>query len=177
MPETSADTRSELVTVATELVMTRGFASFSFQDLADRVGIRKASIHYHFPSKADLGVAVVAAAHGDVRERLRALLGGVKGMAACGDRICPIGSLQAEYGALPAPIQDALRAFDVECVDTYARWLTEGRARSELRFPGDPRALATCFAALMQAVLQRHRSNPAENAGAALDQFLLLITS
>ena len=37
---------------------TRSYGAFSYQDIADALGIRKASIHYHFASKAELGAAV-----------------------------------------------------------------------------------------------------------------------
>jgi len=53
------DTRSTLIHEATLLLRSRGYSGFSYADLAKRVGIRKASIHHHFPSKEDLGVALV----------------------------------------------------------------------------------------------------------------------
>lgn len=183
------DTRSALLAHATELIQTRGFCAFSFQDLADHVGIRKASIHHHFPSKSDLGVAVIAgmaeavrgswstleAAHPRVSDRLRATCDHLRAMAASGDRICPVGSLQAEFNALPAPVQAALRAFDGEYLATYTAWLAAGRRDGDLRFPGEPRHMAQVLVSVFQAVLQRHRSNPAESADAALDQMLLVL--
>lgn len=53
------DTRSQLIAEATTLLRSRGYCGFSYADLAERVGIRKASIHHHFPSKQDLGVELV----------------------------------------------------------------------------------------------------------------------
>ncbi len=55
----SLDTRSLLLTEAETLVRTLGFAAFSYADLSERVGIRKASIHHHFPTKEVLGNALV----------------------------------------------------------------------------------------------------------------------
>lgn len=52
-------TRQALLDAASDLVRSRGYAGFSYADLSDRVGIRKASIHHHFPTKDDLGVALV----------------------------------------------------------------------------------------------------------------------
>lgn len=183
------DTRSALVAHATELIMTQGFCAFSYQDLAERVGIRKASIHHHFPAKADLGVAVIARMAADLRaswselerrfpavpDRLRATCQHVREMAAAGAAICPVGALQAEFNALPAGVQAALRAFDGEYLGTYTGWLAAGRSAGDLRFPGDPRAMAQVLVSVMQAVLQRQRSNPAETAGDALDQTLRLL--
>ena len=44
---------------AEKLVRTRGFAGFSYADLSERVGIQKASIHHHFPTKEALGGVLI----------------------------------------------------------------------------------------------------------------------
>lgn len=43
--------------VANKYIQKVGFNAFSYSDLANEIGIKKASIHYHFPSKMDLGIA------------------------------------------------------------------------------------------------------------------------
>jgi TetR/AcrR family transcriptional repressor of nem operon len=53
------------------LMIQRGYSAFSYADISAAVGISKASIHHHFPAKADLAVAVLTA-H---RERLIQALG------------------------------------------------------------------------------------------------------
>jgi len=53
------DTRTELLKCAENVARRRGYDGFSYADLAKEVGIRKASIHYHFPAKADLAVAMI----------------------------------------------------------------------------------------------------------------------
>ena len=58
-PKLRSETAGQILDLAETLIQTRGYSAFSYQDIADSLGIRKASIHYHFPSKADLGVAVV----------------------------------------------------------------------------------------------------------------------
>lgn len=50
-------TRDRLLEVANTLIQRNGFEGFSYADLARELGIRKASIHHHFPSKVDLGLA------------------------------------------------------------------------------------------------------------------------
>ncbi|CUW48406.1 TetR/AcrR family transcriptional regulator [Novacetimonas hansenii] len=52
-------TRRILMQRAEELIRTRGYAAFSFADLARAAGIRKASVHHHFPTKETLGCAVI----------------------------------------------------------------------------------------------------------------------
>lgn len=47
-----------IVDLALTFIRKRGFSSFSYDDIAKRLGITKAAIHYHFESKEDLGIAV-----------------------------------------------------------------------------------------------------------------------
>jgi len=53
------DTKTALLAEAESLVRTVGYAAFSYADLSERVGIRKASIHHHFPTKESLGNALI----------------------------------------------------------------------------------------------------------------------
>ncbi len=53
------DRRTELLKCAENVARRRGYDGFSYADLANDVGIRKASIHYHFPAKADLALALI----------------------------------------------------------------------------------------------------------------------
>ena len=55
----ATDTATKLLDAAQHFVQTRGFNAFSYKDLAAAVGIRTASIHYHFPTKGDLGAALM----------------------------------------------------------------------------------------------------------------------
>ena len=57
----SIDTREKLLAEAEVLVRKRGWSGFSYADLAAAVDLRKASIHHHFPTKEDLGLALVVA--------------------------------------------------------------------------------------------------------------------
>ena len=48
----------EILEVGQEFIQTVGYDGFSYRDIADRVGIKSASVHYYFPSKSDLALAV-----------------------------------------------------------------------------------------------------------------------
>ncbi|WP_213881878.1 TetR/AcrR family transcriptional regulator [Pseudomonas sp. dw_358] len=50
--------REALLLAATRIAQSQGYNGLNFRDLAQSVGIKAASIYYHFPSKAELGVAV-----------------------------------------------------------------------------------------------------------------------
>ncbi|MDC3180641.1 TetR/AcrR family transcriptional regulator [Gammaproteobacteria bacterium] len=53
------DTRQKIIDEGSHLIQTRGYHAFSFKDISHKVGIKTASIHYHFPTKSDLVKAIV----------------------------------------------------------------------------------------------------------------------
>src|SRR5436305_10719560 len=59
-PKPEPRTAKRILDIAQRLVQTRGFNNFSYADIAGELGITKASLHYHFPGKAELGQALVA---------------------------------------------------------------------------------------------------------------------
>ncbi|MCX7384992.1 MAG: TetR/AcrR family transcriptional regulator [Alphaproteobacteria bacterium] len=58
-PEKKAGTATRILDVAQRIVQMRGFNAFSYADVADVMNVTKASLHYHFPSKAILGEALI----------------------------------------------------------------------------------------------------------------------
>ena len=56
--KTSTDTKQAILDVAKARVQARGYNSLSFRELAKEIGVKSASIHYHFSTKGDLGAAL-----------------------------------------------------------------------------------------------------------------------
>jgi len=118
------DTRSCLIDDATTLVRRHGYAGFSYADLAEAVGIRKPSIHHHFPLKEDLGVEIVAVytqrfgerlagiagSSSDLRGRLDAYAGLYREGLAAGEG-CLCGVLASELAGLPAQVRSGVERF------------------------------------------------------------------
>ncbi|BAQ24470.1 TetR/AcrR family transcriptional regulator [Streptococcus troglodytae] len=63
--------QKEIMDLALTYIQTRGVNGFSFADLADDIGIKKASIHYYFKSKANLIEAVLEAYYTAYFDRLK----------------------------------------------------------------------------------------------------------
>src|SRR5580692_6373314 len=118
------DTRGELLDLAEELVRTRGYNGFSYRDLADQIGIKTASIHYHFPTKGDLGEALVEnerevfarnlaqpdAAEKDPRRRLERFIQLFQSTTiGCHNRMCLGAMLAVEQETLPDAVEQAVR--------------------------------------------------------------------
>lgn len=149
------DMAERILDCAQELVQMQGYHAFSYADIAPAVGIRKASIHYYFPSKSDLGAALVTryrAAIGrhrrridlradDVAQRLieytqmfRDLLR--QGPRGEGGRMCLCGALAANLPSLPAAVQTEVQAFFAENEAWLARVLADGRQEGFATFSG-----------------------------------------
>src|SRR6201985_2217387 len=54
-----SDMKTMIMDAAQRRMQAGGFGGFSFRELAAEVGIKSASVHYHFPTKEDLTVAGV----------------------------------------------------------------------------------------------------------------------
>ena len=128
----NADTASRILDVAERLVQSRGFNGFSYADVAAELKISKASLHYHFPGKAELGEALIgryASRFADALEEIDrrggdapAKLDAYAGLYADvlrGQRMCLCGMLAAEYQTLPDPMRDAVIAF----IDANEAWV------------------------------------------------------
>jgi len=60
MSKAKNDTKSKIQDVAERFIIQGGYGAFSFRDIAESVGIKSASVHYHYPTKGDLVAAVMA---------------------------------------------------------------------------------------------------------------------
>jgi TetR/AcrR family transcriptional repressor of nem operon len=142
------DTRQAILKRAERYLQDAGFSSFSFRNLAADLGIKSASVHYHFPSKEALGVALLQryrekfqrwtqlrAGSGSARADLIDWFKYYEQLARSGD-ICPGGAFGAEYAALPEPVKRELQALQDELRTWLRATLKAGRRRGEIRAEG-----------------------------------------
>ena len=122
------DRRSEILAHSRALLRTRGFNAFSHRDLAALAGVKSSSVHYHFPSKEDLGLAVIEQYRTEVLEFLQSLealapesrldrfFSVFADSASLGDQWCVAGMLASDFGTVGEPLQLGVRRFfsDVE---------------------------------------------------------------
>jgi TetR/AcrR family transcriptional repressor of nem operon len=147
----ATDTASQILDAAEKLVQVRGFNAFSYADVARELGITNAALHYHFPSKAELGDALIArytsrfmemlaeidASHVEALGKLDAYADLYAGVLR-NQRMCLCGMLAAEFQTLPAVMQGTVTDF----FEKNERWLVDvlqaGRDSGALSFPGSP---------------------------------------
>ena len=168
----SDDIKTQLLDAAQLLVQTRGHNGYSYRDLAEQVAIRTASIHYHFPTKTDLAVALVrryrdgiADAMAKIAVEKTSLADRLDGLGAVyrhclksDGRICVAAALAGEFASLPKAVQGELNRLITDSQGWVARFLTEGRTRGEIPPTCDPAALARLWYAALQGALVMARA-------------------
>lgn len=130
--------RDTILDAAEPMIRSRGYNGFSFRDIADAVGVKSASVHYHFPTKGALGQAVARR----YTDRFLQALGPAEGapgtvegvqakMQALArhslvdeDLMCLCGILGAEVADLPPEVAQEARAFFERNTD----WLMQALA-------------------------------------------------
>lgn len=171
MTTSAPPTRAKILKVAEEMLRSRSFNSFSYQDISDQVGIRKASIHYHFPTKEDLGLALLERFAGDVKEWAKQLEGKdpkaqleayfqiTLSIIPSADQICVYGVLGTEFWTLPPAMQEAFKRFQGRRDRWLVKILSEGRAQGVFKENGTAEDQASLIAAAVQGGLQIARSS------------------
>ena len=168
-----SDTAGKLVGGAAQLIMRVGYNGFSYADLSERFGIRKASIHHHFPSKVDLVVAVVEQARAGIRAQIEALDEGspvaldqlrfytgywercIKDQSA---PFCLAAVLAAELPGLPEEVAVSVRGHFVDLGTWLERLLELGVEQGSVNLEGSPKVEAQAFMATVYGAMLAARA-------------------
>jgi TetR/AcrR family transcriptional repressor of nem operon len=128
MPSPKANRRTEILSHSRKLLRTVGFNAFSHRDLANLVGVKSSSVHYYFPSKADIGLALVREYRDEVMsflcmlqqlptaQRLDRFTALFIDAAASSTEWCLAGMLASDFETLGNELQFEVRRFfhDIE---------------------------------------------------------------
>ena len=169
----SGSTAERIVSEARNLIMTRGYNGFSYADIAEAVGIRKASIHHHFPAKSDLAKAVIeqtravihaqteilAAAEPDAGEQLRGYAGYWERCIADNSApFCVAGMLAAELPSLPDDLAASVRAHFADLTGWLTRLLELGVRQGSVTLARSAREEADAFMAAVYGAMLSARA-------------------
>jgi len=180
--ENSAQTTAgRIIAEGHRLIMSRGYNGFSYADVAEAVGIRKASIHHHFAAKGDLAVAVVetsratinaqveqmAASEADAADQLRIYVRYwerciIEGAAP----FCVAAMLAAEMPSLPENVASAVRDHFGDLRKWLAGVLAAGVRQGGVALAGTPEDEADGFMSAIYGAMLTARafSDPARFA-------------
>lgn len=131
----SENAREAILAAAKAAAQLHGYSGINFRSIADAVGIKNASIYYHFASKADLGAAVAERYWQDAASVLDAIRDTHPTPRAClqlypsifrksledGNRLCLSSFMAAEYEGLPEEVKAQVKAF----AETNIAWLSK----------------------------------------------------
>lgn len=163
-----------IVDAAQGLIQEMGYNGFSFEHISRAVGMRKASVHHHFASKADLGVAVVqryshqfeaslqqiVVALKTAPERLRAYADLFEKASQNSKYICVCGMLGAEVNSLDAAVNSEVQFFFQLNLAWLGDVIQEGLSSGTLRSAHEASELASSFLSLLEGAMLVSRSVP-----------------
>lgn len=147
--KTNSHTPDRILDVAERLVQSFGFNAFSYADIADEVRVRKASLHYHFPTKGRLGEELISRYEKRFLEALAkiesrasspseklALYMDIYAGVLRKNRMCLCGMLAAEYSSLPNSMREGVSRFFASNEGWLSGLLAEGRKSKAFSFSG-----------------------------------------
>ncbi|MEM9538129.1 MAG: TetR/AcrR family transcriptional regulator [Cyanobacteria bacterium P01_E01_bin.42] len=177
------NTAQNILDVARNMVRNRGYSAFSYADIAEKVGIRKASIHYHFPSKEALVKKLVQ----EYRESMARQCDRIAQSPVTPDeqlrqfaqlyqngleqnQICLCAMLAADFVVLPEPVQAEIRAFFQQTETWLVTLLQKGCDAKIWQCHSSPEREAKGTIAMLQGAQLLARS--AEDGNAAFQELV-----
>lgn len=163
--------REAILVAAREAAMAHGYGGLNFRDLAETVGIKAASINYHFATKALLGEAVARRYWEDIARDLEAISMNARSPTEAlrqypsifrlslerDNRMCLSSFMATERDALPGPVLKEVQTF----ADVNTTWLCEHLIAAKLSTPaeGESKARAIYAAVVGAQIIARSRSD------------------
>lgn len=158
--------KDQILDYAQTLVQTRGYNAMSFRDLAAEIGIKSSSIHYYFPSKEDLAVALIDryrdtfkaalaqidAGTADPNARFKRFVALFVDTVRCG-KICLGGMFASDLATLSELTQVHVKKFFAENEEWLAGLLKEGREKGKFSFEGSATTKAETIFSLLEGAM------------------------
>lgn len=181
--DSKMDTKQQILDIAENLLLDRGYNGFSYKDISAALNVRNASIHYHFPKKTDLGVAIIQRAIHRFQKWADYIGSKDFSNAKKLDEYCQLfkifvdrqqvclgGALETDFKTLPEEMQEQIRYF----TSTVYRWLESflaaGKKKGDFNFPGTAKDQALLIVAGLQGVIQIVRVTSPASFDAAVKQ-------
>lgn len=162
------DTKTALLDSAEHAVRSHGYDGFSYADLAADIGIRKASIHYHFPTKANLGLELMKRYnmtlsawldqtnqhHASAAHRLRAQVKRYRDALSGGNELCLCVAFSISRDHLDGDVINEINDYRSKSIDWLTAVFQLGKTDATISNVGDPQVEArACLATLEGAHL------------------------
>ena len=180
------DKKQELIDLAIDLIAERGLDSFSYSDLSKLSQLAKPSIHFHFPAKADLILAVINQVMINLHEKIEfcknnfgdeALVYFLRGMAQrdWGCKICPLFSMQAQFNVLSPELQNRLAEVANEEVQVMRDLLQRYANLPNIKLALEPTDAAKIILSCSKGALLYGRTQGSDWLTLAVEQLLAVV--
>lgn len=180
-------TAQKILTLAQKKVQTKGFNGFSYRDLAEEIGIKTSSIHYHFATKDDLALALVTtyreafnlelekilATEQDPRSQLEIYVKLFENNLAVENKFCLCGMLASEVNSLSNRVKQAIQGFFLDNELWLSRLIANGQAQRRFKVKNSPDLIAARLLATFEGAMLIARSTEKDG----VDKFKLIVGS
>jgi TetR/AcrR family transcriptional regulator, transcriptional repressor for nem operon len=177
-------TKSEILHVASRLLLNQGLNGFSLQELADAIKIKKASLFHHYPSKTALAVElyrfyqeaflawIEKYQHLPPEKQIIQYANTLTTWISEKNRVCPVGALSLEWHKVEPELQAEIKKLH----ELQKKWLLSLLSQMKLNIPKSQAALG--LMALLQGSLQLSRlTDDSKLAKKNLRSYLQLVKS
>ncbi|QSE98017.1 TetR/AcrR family transcriptional regulator [Fulvivirga lutea] len=161
-------TKSTIINLADRLIRKNGYHAFSYADIASRLKIKNAAVHYHFPTKGDLGAAVIDKSRSQFQESIKQwgvdspktqLENFLNIYSSIGSQhlVCFMGALGPSFDSLPVVMQESLTKASNEIRVWLQNILSQGKQEGSLHFiePVEERADLIVTSLLASLILNK----------------------
>ena len=167
--KSNTDTKTKALDLGREYLQTLGFSGFSFQTIADTLGIKKASLHYYFSSKEEMGLALLhdyeeshknwASKVQDLpsKIKLEKMVKGFKSLSSKNHMICPVGSFASDFQSTTPKMKKRILQFHLLVRDWLMETIDQGKKEGTIRKSLDSEVAADLFLATLQGGVQLAR--------------------
>lgn len=164
--KSNSDTKTQALELAKTYLQTMGFNGFSFQTIADALGIKKASLHYYFASKEEMGLALIKDYEEGYKawvervstltsqEKLEKMVKGFMKLTEKNHMICPLGVFSSDYHTVTAKIKKKSRDFHQLQRDWLIKTIDQGKKEGTIKKSLESDVAADWIMATLQGGVQ-----------------------
>lgn len=166
-------TKDLILDSAQRLIQTCGYNGFSFRDIAGDIGVKSSSIHYYYPSKSQLAVAVASKYRSDFMDVVHPLLannettiGFLNNYAALfqetlknENRLCLGGMLASELNSVGAEVGSEIKGFFADQHDLLTDVIVRGQSNGEIRADVEASNFGKTYLAALEGAMILARTN------------------
>lgn len=181
------DRKQQILEIAAELLQTKVFSAFSYQDISDRLGITKAAVHSHYRTKEMLGLALLDQYHeltmnlhaeaeraGDrAWDKFNAYVSALIRIVIEEKQVCQMTLLQIEHNSIPESMQKKVSLIYHQEREWLTEILRQGRENGEMVYHGTPEGQASLIFASFQGSMMNARAEGKEVFETVMNQIAI----